>query len=107
MLPHSPLYRFLVSGGSVRLHCSVTNVEDSGVSWIRLSDYQILTNGLATFTSDRRFRLLHAPGGSEWTLELLSVAEKDEGGYQCQVRTEETTPGEGTVMMVTQMNFWA
>ena len=89
LLPHSPLYRFLVSGGSVRLHCSVTNVEDSGVSWIRLSDYQILTNGLTTFTTDRRFKLLHVPGGAEWTLELLSVMEKDEGGYQCQVRPEE------------------
>ena len=69
----------------MRLHCSVTNVEDSGVSWIRLSDYQILTNGLTTFTTDRRFKLLHSPGGAEWTLELLSVMEKDEGGYQCQV----------------------
>ena len=77
-----------MSGGSVRLHCGVTNVEDSGVSWIRLSDYQILTNGLTTFTSDRRFKLLHTPGSGEWTLELLSVTEKDEGGYQCQVSSE-------------------
>lgn len=75
----------------MRLHCSVTNVEDSGVSWIRLSDYQILTNGLTTFTTDRRFKLLHTPGGAEWTLELLSVMEKDEGGYQCQVSSEVIT----------------
>ena len=73
-----------VLGGSIRLHCSVTNVEDSGVSWFRLSDYQILTNGLKTFTSDRRFKLLHTPGGHEWTLELVSVTQNDEGGYQCQ-----------------------
>ena len=44
-----------MSGGSIRLHCSVTNVEDKGVSWFRLSDYQILTNGLRTFTTDPRF----------------------------------------------------
>ena len=50
------------------------------------SDFQILTNGLRTFTSDRRYKLLHAPGGSEWTLELVQVAQRDEGGYQCQVR---------------------
>ena len=74
-----------MSGGSIRLHCSVTNVEDRGVSWIRLSDYQILTNGLKTFTSDRRFKLLHSSGSSEWTLELVSVQQRDEGGYQCQV----------------------
>ena len=75
-----------MSGGSIRLHCSVTNVEDRGVSWIRLSDYQILTNGLKTFTSDRRFKLLHSSGSSEWTLELVSVQQRDEGGYQCQVQ---------------------
>ena len=42
------------AGGSVRLHCSVTNVESSSVSWIRLSDFQILANGLGTFTTDPR-----------------------------------------------------
>ena len=64
----------------------MTNVENRAVSWIRLSDYQILTNGLTTFTRDKRFNLLHSAGTSEWTLELVSVTEKDEGGYQCQVR---------------------
>ena len=58
------------------------------MSWIRLSDYQILTNGLRTFTGDKRFKLLHSAGSSEWTLELVSVTEKDEGGYQCQVRSQ-------------------
>ena len=66
----------------------MTNVENRAVSWIRLSDYQILTNGLRTFTGDKRFKLLHSAGSSEWTLELVSVTEKDEGGYQCQVRSE-------------------
>ena len=61
-------------------------MENRAVSWIRLSDYQILTNGLRTFTGDKRFKLLHSAGSSEWTLELVSVSEKDEGGYQCQVR---------------------
>ena len=45
------------AGGSVRLHCSVTNVESSSVSWIRLSDFQILANGLGTFTTDPRSEL--------------------------------------------------
>ena len=75
------------------------------MSWIRLSDYRILTNGLTTFTTDKRysdlaccpactavlsrFRLLHPPGGSEWTLELRSVRQRDEGGYQCQAATPD------------------
>ena len=64
----------------------MTNVENTAVSWIRLSDYQILTNGVRTFTGDRRFKLVHSAGSSDWTLELASVSQKDEGGYQCQVR---------------------
>jgi neurotrimin len=76
------------TGATVRLHCSVTNVEIKAVSWIRLSDYQILTNGLKTFTTDRRFSLLHSPGGSEWTLQIQSVKHKDQGGYQCQAATK-------------------
>ena len=31
----------------------VNNVENEAVSWIRLSDYRILTNGLITFTTDK------------------------------------------------------
>ena len=64
----------------------MTNVENTAVSCIRLSDYQILTNGVRTFTGDRRFKLVHSAGSSDWTLELASVSQKDEGGYQCQVR---------------------
>ena len=89
----------------MRLHCGVTNVEDSGVSWIRLSDYQILTNGLTTFTTDRRFKLLHAPGGAEWTLELLSVMQKDEGGYQCQVSTDTIIHKPGHNMSVEESKW--
>merc|ERR1719474_1290789 len=57
------------TGATIRLHCSVTNVENQAVSWIRLQDYKILTNGLQTFTTDRRFSLLHTSGGSDWTLQ--------------------------------------
>ena len=82
--PHNQVNMSVPTGATVRLHCSVTNVENQAVSWIRLSDYQILTNGLKTFTTDRRFSLLHSPGGSEWTLQIQSVQHKDQGGYQCQ-----------------------
>ena len=85
--PHNQVNMSVPTGATVRLHCSVTNVENQAVSWIRLSDYQILTNGLKTFTTDRRFSLLHSPGGSEWTLQIQSVKHKDQGGYQCQAAT--------------------
>jgi len=87
LLPHHQVNISVPTGAAVRLHCTVTNVENQAVSWIRLSDYQILTNGLKTFTTDRRFSLLHSPGGSEWTLKIQSVKPRDQGGYQCQAAT--------------------
>lgn len=57
------------------------------ISWIRLSDYRILTNGLITFTADDRFTVLHLPGGNEWTLQISGVQARDQGEYQCQAAT--------------------
>ena len=37
----------------VQFAVQVNNVENEAVSWIRLSDYRILTNGLITFTTDK------------------------------------------------------
>ena len=68
--PHNQVNMSVPTGATVRLHCSVTNVENQAVSWIRLSDYQILTNGLKTFTTDRRLTLHHSPGVSEWTNDI-------------------------------------
>ena len=73
LMPHKQVNISVPTGAAIRLHCTVTNVENQAVSWIRLSDYQILTNGLKTFTTDKRFSLLHSPGGSEWTLQIQSV----------------------------------
>ena len=85
--PHKRVNISVPTGAAVRLHCNVRNVENQAVSWIRLSDYQILTNGLKTFTTDRRISLLHSAGGSDWTLQIQTVKHKDQGGYQCQVST--------------------
>ena len=57
------------------------------ISWIRLSDYRILTNGLITFTADDRFSVLHNPDGNEWTLQISGVQSRDQGVYQCQAAT--------------------
>ena len=57
------------------------------VSWIRLHDYHILTNGLVTFTRDTRFSVVHPVASPDWSLQILSVSPRDEGEYQCQVST--------------------
>jgi len=83
-----PSYNVTVPVGSVaRLPCTVTNVEHQAISWIRLSDYRILTNGLITFTADDRFSVLHGQDSSEWSLRITGVQTRDGGEYQCQAAT--------------------
>ena len=57
------------------------------MSWIRLHDYHILTNGLVTFTADDRFSVLHGQDSSEWSLMITGVQTRDMGEYQCQAAT--------------------
>ena len=57
------------------------------MSWIRLHDYHILTNGLVTFSTDNRFSVVHRRGSNDWSLQIVSVQPRDEGEYQCQVAT--------------------
>lgn len=79
-------------GGSVFLHCPVVNSGDRAVSyptisWIRLRDWHILTNGMLTYTSDSRFQVLHKEGSYDWILQIKYVQERDAGEYECQVST--------------------
>ena len=74
-------------GATAHLSCTVNNVENKAVSWIRLSDFRILTNGARSFTRDARFSMVHSPQGAEWTLRILRVEPQDQGGYQCQAAT--------------------
>ncbi|KAK4327476.1 hypothetical protein Pmani_002032 [Petrolisthes manimaculis] len=57
------------------------------VSWIRRRDWNILTTGVSTYTSDRRFNVLHPQTTDDWTLQLKRVDKKDNGTYECQMYT--------------------
>ena len=56
------------------------------ISWIRLRDWHILTNGMLTYTSDSRFQVLHKEGSYDWVLQIKFVQERDAGHYECQVK---------------------
>ena len=56
------------------------------MSWIRARDLHILTTGLFTFTTDKRFVAFNT--GTTWTLKLLGPRVNDSGSYLCQVSTE-------------------
>ena len=55
------------------------------ISWVRLRDWHILTNGVITYTSDSRFAILHKEGTYDWVLQIKYVQERDAGVYECQV----------------------
>jgi len=78
--------------GSAFLHCPVLRPEDRPVtyplvSWVRIRDWQILTNGLIRFTGDSRFNVLYTEGSFDWVLQIKRVEESDYGTYECQVAT--------------------
>ncbi|KAG5679869.1 hypothetical protein PVAND_009406 [Polypedilum vanderplanki] len=75
-------------GSAAKLHCTVRNLGDRAVSWIRKRDLHILTVGILTYTNDQRYQSLHADSSDEWTLRITSPQPRDSGIYECQVSTE-------------------
>ena len=68
------------------------------LSWVRRSDWHILSHGTRMFTKDDRFQLVPDPplaeadefgqnnlGRQDWTLMIKFVTARDSGAYECQV----------------------
>jgi len=78
------------------LDCPVKNPGDRPVSyplisWVRIRDWHILTNGLVRFTTDDRFNVLYREGSFNWVLQIKFVQDRDGGIYECQVSTSTGT----------------
>jgi len=81
---------------SAFLDCPVKNPGDRPVSyplisWVRIRDWHILTNGLVRFTTDDRFNVLYREGSFNWVLQIKFVQDRDGGIYECQVSTATGT----------------
>ncbi|XP_053960955.1 uncharacterized protein LOC128865060 [Anastrepha ludens] len=72
-------------GGLAVLPCVVKLSSPATVSWIRRKDFQLLTVGLSTHSSDKRFLVEHARHMGHWSLRIKSVRENDRGLYECQL----------------------
>lgn len=80
--------------GTAFLHCPVKNPGDRPVSyplisWVRIRDWHILTNGLVRFTNDDRFNILYKEGSFNWILQIKYTQDRDAGIYECQVSTSQ------------------
>ncbi|XP_053675372.1 titin-like [Anopheles nili] len=74
-------------GGLAVLPCSVTMTTPATVSWFRRKDYQLLTVGLSTYSSDDRFLVEHTRHLGNWALRIKNARKEDEGLYECQIST--------------------
>ena len=78
------------------------------ISWVRIRDWHILTNGLVRFTTDDRFNVLYKEGSFNWVLQVETICavlsssdcdsfqikfvqDRDGGIYECQVSTSTGT----------------
>ncbi|KAK8378724.1 hypothetical protein O3P69_009441 [Scylla paramamosain] len=76
-------------GASVILHCKTSSATGGLVSWIRKRDYQLLTVGLHTHSSDDRFSINYVHW--DWQLHIRYVQPRDAGLYECQVSSHPPT----------------
>ncbi|XP_069180514.1 fibroblast growth factor receptor 1-like isoform X2 [Procambarus clarkii] len=70
------------------LPCTVNQLGDKSVSWVRQRDADILTVDRYTFVRDDRLTVHFTPDTGTWTLVIKYVQERDAGTYECQISTE-------------------
>ncbi|XP_038112990.1 uncharacterized protein LOC6031781 [Culex quinquefasciatus] len=72
-------------GGTALLPCTVLSQTSALVSWVRRRDFQLLTVGLSTYSSDERFLVEHIRHMGHWALRIKTVRDEDQGLYECQL----------------------
>ncbi|XP_069180457.1 fibroblast growth factor receptor-like 1 isoform X2 [Procambarus clarkii] len=70
------------------LPCTVNQLGDKSVSWVRQRDADILTVDRYTFVRDERLTVHFTPDTGTWTLVIKYVQDRDAGTYECQISTE-------------------
>jgi len=75
--------------------CTITNLGNRTVSWLRYRDIHLLTHGVTSYTDDRRFSAYMDILTNTWQLRIKNVSTSDAGVYECQV---STTPHRSLVL---------
>ncbi|XP_066974916.1 uncharacterized protein [Macrobrachium rosenbergii] len=86
--PSSPTNISAQLGMHAFLPCTIRNLNNNSISWIRSRDSHILTVDRYTFIADERFQAWHEEDTETWTLQVKYVQERDAGRYECQISTE-------------------
>eukprot|EP00093_Oithona_nana_P000812 00812.XXX_855_203_1 [CDS] Oithona nana genome sequencing. len=74
-------------GQSAELKCTVENLNNYKVAWVRVDTQTILTIHNNVITRNPRISLKR-PKSNVWTLQLQRVQPDDRGWYMCQINTD-------------------
>ncbi|GIY27569.1 AGAP008778-PA-like protein [Caerostris extrusa] len=73
-------------GRDAVLQCSVDDLENYEVAWVKMDTQTVLTFHKGVITRDKRIRVTN--NNQQWKLHISQVEEKDRGFYMCQINTE-------------------
>ncbi|KAG8182300.1 hypothetical protein JTE90_013906 [Oedothorax gibbosus] len=73
-------------GRDAVLQCTVEEIENYKVAWIKMDTQTLLTIHKHVITRDKRIRVTN--NNLQWNLHISKVDEKDKGFYMCQINTE-------------------
>ena len=65
-----------VCGEDIRLSCSISNLGNRTVSWVRYRDIHLLTAGKDSYTDDKRFFAHHSIMTNTWQLRIKNVTHR-------------------------------
>ena len=65
-----------VRGEDIRLSCSISNLGNRTVSWVRYRDIHLLTAGKDSYTDDKRFSAHHPIMTNNWQLRIKNVTHR-------------------------------
>ncbi|CAM1324800.1 Uncharacterised protein g8790 [Pycnogonum litorale] len=77
----------IMDGRDAILSCTVKNLADYKVAWVKVDTQTILTLELKPITRDPRFKVTQS-NQENWYLHINKVAFEDRGFYMCQVNTQ-------------------
>ncbi|CAB4059260.1 unnamed protein product [Lepeophtheirus salmonis] len=72
-------------GRTAMLKCTISNLGQKSVSWVRHNDVNLISVGKYKYIKDKRIRILHE--SHEWVLIITDVQFFDKGLYECQVNS--------------------
>lgn len=65
-----------VLGEDIRMMCTITNLGNRTVSWLRYRDIHLLTHGVTSYTDDRRFSAYMDILTNTWQLRIKNVSTR-------------------------------